>query len=255
MKAVIHIGLSKTGTTTIQSFLGKNRELLKRQGFFYPISLGQKCAHYELSAMAFISEMWKLSPLASFLGNHTYSDFLRKDFVPQDQQKLLAKFVDGIMSHCLHDEHVIFSDEVLAYFTEVEVKRFKNIFDSFFNDFTIVMYLRRQPECLVSFYNTLASLSSPWNFADYLNLSEEDSFLAYHKIVKHWSIFGKDKLKIRVFDKQELHDSDLLSDFAHTVGFGMTGLERVKNVSISIDSACTEFLRLFNVHCPMMQDS
>ena len=34
MKAVLHIGTHKTGTTTIQSFLGANREKLRKQGIF-----------------------------------------------------------------------------------------------------------------------------------------------------------------------------------------------------------------------------
>ena len=36
MRAIIHIGIIKTGTTSIQSFLQANRSLLRGQGVLYP---------------------------------------------------------------------------------------------------------------------------------------------------------------------------------------------------------------------------
>ena len=39
MTAYVHIGASKTGTTTIQNFMAKNYEILKEKGFLYPKSL------------------------------------------------------------------------------------------------------------------------------------------------------------------------------------------------------------------------
>ena len=39
-KAYLHIGVEKTGTTTIQSFLAKNREALRVEGYLYPIAPG-----------------------------------------------------------------------------------------------------------------------------------------------------------------------------------------------------------------------
>ena len=38
-KCILHIGMEKTGTTSIQSFLALNREELLRRGLFMPISL------------------------------------------------------------------------------------------------------------------------------------------------------------------------------------------------------------------------
>lgn len=34
----IHMGLHKTGTTTLQTLLSCNKEILRKQGFCYPIS-------------------------------------------------------------------------------------------------------------------------------------------------------------------------------------------------------------------------
>src|SRR4029078_10108004 len=38
---IVHIGTEKTGTTTLQHYLAKNRDALLKQGFFFPESLGR----------------------------------------------------------------------------------------------------------------------------------------------------------------------------------------------------------------------
>ena len=125
---------------------------------------------------------------------------------------------------------------------------------SLFDDVTVVLYLRRQPEYLVSRYYTLVTTGSSSSFYDHINLPEEQSFLAYHRMVKNWSVFGKDNIKIRIFDKKEFHENDLLSDFAFTAGFDMKGLQPVKNENVSsLDSASVEFLRLINLYYPKME--
>ena len=42
----LHIGVSKTGTTSIQRFLYKNRELLKDKGILYPCPFDSKNAKF-----------------------------------------------------------------------------------------------------------------------------------------------------------------------------------------------------------------
>ena len=118
--------------------------------------------------------------------------------------------------------------------------------------------MRRQPEGIVSGYNTFVYAEAlPLNILDYSNNPLGCTFLGYHeysRIVERWSVFEKDKIKIRTFDKQDLHGNDLLSDFAHTVGFNMEGLVSSQDANISMNSAETEFLRLLNLHFPKFVD-
>ena len=116
------------------------------------------------------------------------------------------------------------------------------------------LYLCRQPEFLVSYYYTLVSSGNTTEFSDYVDMQEERSFLAYRKIVERWSsVFGKNKVKVCLFDKQAFYENDLLADFAHVAGFDITGLKKVKNENLSsLDSASIEFLRLLmGIFLPM----
>ena len=217
MKAVIHIGTRKTGTTTIQHFLAKNRVALKTQGILVPTS-NSSCSgkHFELARVA-------------------------------DQNKQRDKYRHEIKVNGCEDDLVILSEEGLSSFTGKEVKNFKEWLDSLFDDITIILYLRRQPEYLVSLYHARLRLGLAKKIFDYLDTPEAPSVaLAYHKILESWSIF--EKIKIRIFDRRGFRDNDLLSDFSHTVGFNMAGLERTKDRNISLGSAEAEFLRLLNAH-------
>ena len=235
MRAVIHIGTHKTGTTTIQHFLANNRDRLRKQGMFFSTAGRTRDRSHGLCRAAII----RCEPNLSLLGP-TYGKRKLKNN-PTGRWK---KHRREIERNCGKDDLVIFSDEALAFLSEKEeIAKVKELMDSLFDDVTIVCYLRRQPEYLVSFYNTPLAMASRWQILDYLNMPEEYSILAYHKLIERWSIFGKNKLKVRIFDKGGFQNNDLLSDFAHTIGLDMMGLERVQSQNVSFSSAETEFLR------------
>ena len=269
-KAIIHIGTSKTGTTTIQHFLDKNRESLKNQGVYVPsidsVPSINNNGHHKLCAATYIANEWESwTTLFSFLGHYYYmfhakadlhcGENMGKSLTPRDQDNLWEQYRREIEANCHKEEVIVFSTEMFSLFTEKEIEKFKGVVNSLFDDVTVIVYLRRQPEYLASFYYSFAIAGSTWNIFDYLNMPDDRSILAYHQIVKRWSIFGKNKIKIRIFDKQAFCKNDLLSDFAATAGFDITGLKRVKNQNeTGMDSAETEFLRLLNSHIPVLLD-
>ena len=255
MKVIIHIGTHKTGTSTIQHFLGKNRNALKHRGVFVPQSSREDYAmHHDLFAATCIPNELELP---TFMVDHLCaSTFKMKEYTTEDQDKYWEHYRHEIEANCHRADLVIFSNEHFVCVSENEIMRLKKLLEPLFDDISIVLYLRRQPEYLISHYSTFSTCGSTMEFFDYLNLHEECSFLAYHKIVERWSsILGKDKLKIRIFDKQEFYDNNLLLDFAHTVGFDMDGLAHVENANVSqMDAAETEFMRLLNFHIPATLD-
>ena len=257
MKAIIHIGTPKTGTTTIQSFLGQNRESLKKQKVLVPGA--SRARHIELFAAAckfnFLmspapqNAKGSLSFLNKVVSRNICMRVFEQDFTSNDQDKLWKEFWDKNETDKNKIDLVCFSDEALFLLSDEEIERIKTLIDELFDDVAIVIYLRRQPEFLPSFYNTFIYFAGlPWHLSDYLNLPEKDSILAYGELIRRWSaVFGKNKIQIRIFDKTEFHNNDLLSDFAHIVGFDMVGFKSVENRNASIiDGPSTEFLRLQN---------
>jgi len=247
MKAVIHIGTQKTGTTTIQSFLGTNRKKLKKRGIFLSTDGSKRYKATWLRHAAEIYHEPELSFCASSLPRETQPSLNNRWQKYRRKIKVKARQCE-IRINCCKDDLVLFSDEGLCCLSQQGVENLKEMVDSQFDDVEIVLYLRRQPEYLVSFYNMGNAIASGRSIFDYLDMPEERSRLAYHKMVERWSVFGKDKLKIRIFDKTEFHDNDLLSDFANIVGFDMMGLERVEDRHLSLGSAEVEFFRALYTH-------
>ena len=131
MKAVIHIGSAKTGTTTIQNFLGKNRETLKTQGIFISSSAPSWChaQQVKLAAATCIPTAREFHAAHWFTCQH-----LKHGFTVADQNKLQEDIRHEIKSNCRKDDIVIFSCEALAIFTEQEIERVKELMVSLFDD-------------------------------------------------------------------------------------------------------------------------
>jgi len=245
MKAIIHIGTPRTGTTSIQDFLGKNREVLKKQGIFIPTSSAGWCTGNQVDLAAVACDPTKWAGGACW-----FTTMLPAGYTTTDQDKLWEECRHKIIANCTEDDQVIFSCEQLVFFDKHEIERVKTLLGSTFEDITVIMYFRRQPEYLLSSHYIYVCIGETKNVFDFHNQHPMD----YREIVKRWSLFGKDKIKIRLFDKQEFYDNDLLTDFAHAVGFEMAGLERVEKTNEAMGSAETEFLRLINFHIPRRLD-
>ena len=240
MKAIIHIGTTKTGSTTIQTFLRKNRRALKKRSIFTPTTRtgGGLHSHACLPAATYLFDEWEKRHPRFATGINTVAQ----------QDRLRKKLCREIETNCRKDDTAIFSCEALCYFSHQEVEQVKKFLSPLFDDITIVLYLRRQPEWLISIYAQRVKKGNSHSFDNFLNeYPKDERLLDYRRLIENWSsIFGKDKIKVRVFDRKEFHNNDLLDDFAHTVGLEMTGLLRTEDTNTSFGSAETEFLRLLN---------
>src|ERR1700744_1648279 len=49
MRYVLHIGTNKTGTSTLQAYLGTHRDVLQSQGIWYPTIGKFRYAHHDLA--------------------------------------------------------------------------------------------------------------------------------------------------------------------------------------------------------------
>ncbi|MCI7047199.1 MAG: hypothetical protein MR955_03670, partial [Helicobacter sp.] len=198
MTAYVHIGTVKTGTTSIQTFLVKNRELLRKQKYFHP--------HY-CSGI----ENWKLFHLAKA------TQEVKQERFEGFRQSLLKRLVDEVIifsSECFHE----------FFYNQTEIFEFKKVLLSLgFNKVFIVIYLREPFELVTSFYNTELLLRRKERyelFEKWENAIQYGLHIADHrKSLQNWEeIFGKENLIVRLFDKNEFKDGDLLKDFVDAIG-------------------------------------
>ncbi len=253
MKCFIHIGMEKTGTTTIQNFFSCNRNLLLKNGILYPLSPGRTLQssinHIKLTAC--ILEANK-------------NDSLQKMFnlkSPQDVLRFRNKFKQDL-KHELNKttaKTVIFSNENCSsrLTTKEEINSLKNLLIDFFDDIQIIIYLRRQDEFLMSSYSTKVKCGSETQ--DFSLPGEEliRRRYDYWNIIKKWeSIFCKENIIVKIFEREQMLNGDLLDDFTSIVGLQTTKdyiIPDKKNPSLDIH--CLNFLKNFNKFTPRFIDN
>lgn len=209
MKAVIHIGAEKTGTTTIQNFCAANRSLLLEQGVLYPNSLGTP----------------NQTHLAAYAINDRKIDDLRRDVgvltaeeVPAFR-KSVRESLQAEIARCDRVSTLLFSNEHLQsrLLRRSEVMRLQELVGEFADEMKIVVYLRRQDMVAVSYYSTKLKAGTTEDEPIFPDVPDEDDlppYYDYDSMLRHYeAVFGKDNIDVRIFEPRRMVDGSLLSDF------------------------------------------
>jgi hypothetical protein len=237
---ILHIGTEKTGTTTIQEFLHLNRNLLARQGVYFPKSIGMR----------------NHRPLASWCLSHEKDDvFLRMNNLTESSHRkawredFIAKFEKEISSLKPEIKQVIISSEhfssLLNHPTEIET--LKLLLDKWFTSITVVVFLRRQDSFVVSRYSTVCKagivmksiLPNPTTLRPLVN---------YQILLGKWgSVFGKESITPRIFNPAEFINHDLLQDFIRVCKLPENADYQIpENKNVSFSETAQEVIQCFN---------
>lgn len=201
----IHIGNGKTGTTSIQSFLNANRELLKSSGVYYPEASRRDINHHFLI-------------VGKGGGSLGLSD-------QKEQWKKVKSEAEA--SGC---PKVVISSERLASLASREsVNEIKNILGNV--DVSIIYYVRRHDAYMQSAYiQGLKSGDHMYTPDEMIKEHQKD----YLKIADRWAtVFGDENLIVYPFEKLTLTPS-LIHTFFQCIGEEVSSEYRtpkVKNVS------------------------
>ena len=239
MKAFLHIGTEKTGTTTIQHFLAKNRENLLRQGYLYPSSPG-KITHTKL--VIFALESTKIQDI------HKLHGFTNPEKVKLFKTKFKPKLIQEIKS--IDVDKVIFSSEHCSsrLISKEQIKELKTLLDEMFEDIEIIIYLRRQDKFLSSSYSTAIKAGATFPFKIPSQEIIKNRYNYYNLIRKFASIFGDNKIRVRLFESTEMLEGNLIKDFLNLLDLKLdNSYESVENLNTSLDVYCLEYIRLMTL--------
>lgn len=182
MKTVyLHIGLHKTGTSTIQFFLAKNREKLKSLGYLYPF---KTAAHHNLAFL--VSDIKKA----------------------QKENNNWENLFDEIEN--FEGENIIISSEAFSRSSNLGASMISETRKKLKNFQTkIIVYLRRNDLRMESqFVQILKSGKKIKSIEDYCHEHRNN----YLDFIESWAKeFGEDNIIVRPLEKSEI--PDLTTDF------------------------------------------
>lgn len=232
MKAIVHIGTEKTGTSSIQLLLHRNRKKLSKYGFHFVESAGE-------------TNNWALPAYCSL--ENRFDDFYRKHNVEteQDLADFKAQFekrFDTEMKSLDRNVHtVIISSEHFHSRLRIddEMQILKKFLSKYFSEIKIVCYLREQAATCASWYSTSLKSGGTDSFYQFVRRCIPDNYyFNYSDFLDNWEkYFGRDALDIGLFDPDHFLNGSLLDDFTSRVGSELQGkLDtnlRAENTSLS----------------------
>jgi hypothetical protein len=242
--AILHIGVEKTGTTTIQEFLHLNRKLLVKHGVYFPKSIGSR-NHRPLATWCLSEEKNDI-----FL---RMNNFTEKEMRKKWREDLIKKFENELSGMNPKIRQVIISSEHFSSQLNqpAEIETLKLLLDKWFKNIRVLVYLRRQDFLIVSRFSTACRAGKVIEplMPDPAKLS---FFYDYRKILNKWSrIFGKENIHPAIFDKAKFYNNNLLSDFIRRCGLP-ADLNFVipENKNESLSETAQEVAQLFNRKFP-----
>jgi hypothetical protein len=226
VRYLLHIGRHKTGTSSLQHFLFRNRGKLEALGFHYPESGLEGVAHHA------IAHHFALARPSPFEDAGTGSE--------GDALEALIKYA-STASGCM-----LLSSEA---FQNCDPRAIEAVFRAGETD--VVVYLREQVDYLVSAYQQRVHGSS---FHGSLDEFARQFNVDYSAFLGRWAdVFGADHLHPRLYGRGLLKDDDIVSDFCATAGIECDSrwIRPPTDRNPSIGGALLEFKRLVNAVSPL----
>lgn len=194
MKILIHAGIHRTGTSSLQRFLEQNREILARHGVAYP---GTEIHHQKTA--------WALKR------NPSDGALLGELLKPCDKSNLCILSGEDF---CIHTD--------LSWLEQLASE----------HDVHAVFYLRRQDHWVMSWYNQHVKwpfdrAKSRMSKEEFLASIDDFHWLDFHKLLKRWSdVIGINKLTISLVEPGQV--ADVVEDFVLRAGLPAEELLPIK---------------------------
>jgi hypothetical protein len=236
---VLHIGTGKTGTTTIQSVLGRSRAALADDGTLYPRAFGRR-RHLGFGFLVLSDEQLVRSPEWLRAGN---ADLDPEVFRRRARRRLRREITPDV-------RRLLISDEALYRRNAEAVGRVRQFAEALGGATRVVIYLRRQDDHLASNYQQVVKGGAIARIADWA-ATDRHFMYDYHRHLSRWrDHLGPATFVVRTFEGERFLRGSLMADFLDAAGLEIdeTQLEPAERRNESLCAEAVEVLRLLNLH-------
>ena len=231
MKAVIHIGTPKSGTTTIQSFLAMNRAALTTQGIRYEPFDPRNSAQLELA----LAGMIRSGGMAEAPNKRHALRAQTKAEQVAYVERFEAMLRDGIARWPEHT-YVGSSEQVHSWLsTRPRVEALHQILRRHFESVRYIVYYRPQEDFMLSTYSERIKRGERLRFDEHYRQRLEN--MDFHRRALMWAdIAGRENLTVRLLDPTALLNGDLTDDFCAAAGIDRAPLQDPPRMNVSLSA-------------------
>lgn len=219
---IIHIGMHKTGTTSIQRTLNKN---LNNSSF----------AYIKLQNPNHSKEIFTLFEEK----NHPSRDSIHNTEIEKNNALTEKKLIDNFNQNI--DKKIIISGESIRGISQSGLINFKIFLEKYFKKITIVAYIRSPKGYMESaLQQIIKNGTSSFN----LNTDLERIYPNYRKFNHFFKVFGRKNVKLWKFDPKIFPHGNVVLDFCQRLGIDMD----IKDVINDNESISKEALSLLYIY-------
>lgn len=248
MKAIVHIGTEKTGTTSIQSFLYQNRLKLHEEGFHF-LQCAGKTNNRALPSYCLNND--REDEFYRNLGITTVEARIafKRDLIAALEEEL-AGLPSSIQTVIISSEH--FHSRIR---TVEEMDNVYSLLSTYFNEIEIVCYLRDQVTTCASHYSTALKSGNPSSFAEFIeHCTPGNHYYNYWDMLQKWErCFGSGALNVSLFSSEHFLNGSLLDDFTAKIDSQLVGRLNtdVQNENESLNPSGQALARAINLAFPV----
>jgi len=235
---VLHLGMGKTGTSTIQFFLRDHREDLASQGLLYPATPGRG-RHHKLGLSVKPPRELERSPEWSRVEQRDPTKFRRRF-----RRQLMNEIAESGLSR------VLFSDEVLFGSSHPTLRRLGKWTSGIARSQRVLVYLRRQDDHMVSRYQEEVKLGEVRRLEEWSRQPMRSLYDYYTRLRKIQELLAPADVEVRRYERDRFPRGSVLEDFLEAVGvdLGTAATTGGPDRNTGLDAESVEFLRLLNLH-------
>lgn len=244
MKAIIHIGQSKAGSTSLQSFLLRNQDALREHNIHYLRNRARTGPDIEMLLAGFMES-----------GTDLTSNQIKRMVTPLDTDKadqIIGQWRARIVGcrDANPDGIFVASCEQLFLWLKdaAQIRGLHDFFSELFDDITYVCYLRRQEDWIASRYAQSLRSGHMLTLEEYTQ-KQMTQFSAEDRVNLWSDVVGAERMNLRLLETDWLTGGDLINDFMALTGVQNTGFEPPERANESFTPQCAEFARQFNMAC------
>ncbi len=257
-KLILHIGMPKTGTTTIQQTLYESRDMLLKNGISYP-----DCGtpfHNDTFAPIFSNSTYTIP-------YYMHRGFTEENHV--EKRNELLELWENILTSNLKETTIISTELPVNLLEENEIYDLHEFLKKYFDEIRLVIYLRYPQEFMISMLQEytktglidvnnkyIASNDFNANIKEILDMFKNEQIIRFYRNAIKWVEKFSDNAVVRVFDKKHFYKNDLFKDFAVAAGIDANVVKNLKvvNSNESIGEKSVAFLDLLNQKYPQIVD-
>jgi len=219
-KLILHIGLERTGTTSIQKTLKKNCPTLEKNGFAYIA-----CENYNSTDLAYVFGTNRNFDFAERFGisGRKIENKIKEILEEYTNSILHFSRLSSIKTLIMSSEH--FSSRVTAI---GDINLFKEFLDRFCLDVEIILVTRDQDEIISSLYSVAMVAGHSIDYLAFCKLIANDQrYCPHENIIEKWSAVFANRITVLKYGENST------KSFLNKIGLSELNLiEIVDNASL-----------------------